>query len=177
MGLIEDCGRGPVGLDTVVFIYFIEEHPRYLPIVEPLFHAVAEGRIATVTSSLTMLETLVVPYRVGDLPLAERYEMLLGRSQGLSLIRLDHTLLRAAAQVRARYGVRTPDALQLAAAIIARCSAYVTNDRDLPTIAGLRIVQLRDYAQVRAGAATRSSAAGTRANGAAKWGKDLFSRR
>ncbi len=29
MGLIADLGRGPVGLDTVVFIYFIEEHPRF----------------------------------------------------------------------------------------------------------------------------------------------------
>lgn len=32
MGLIEDVGGGPVALDTAPFIYFIEEHPRYLPV-------------------------------------------------------------------------------------------------------------------------------------------------
>jgi len=37
MGLMADVGRGPVGVDTAIFIYFIEEHPRFLPLVEPLF--------------------------------------------------------------------------------------------------------------------------------------------
>ena len=44
MGLIADLGRGPVGLDTAVFIYFIEEHPRFFPVVAPVFSAVAAGR-------------------------------------------------------------------------------------------------------------------------------------
>jgi hypothetical protein len=29
--LIEDIGAGPVGLDTTIFIYLIEEHPRFFP--------------------------------------------------------------------------------------------------------------------------------------------------
>lgn len=145
MGVIQDAGRGPVALDTVVFIYFIEEHRQYLPLVEPIFEAVQNGRAAAVTSSLTLLETLVVPYRAGNLALAERYESVLSRSRNLSLVPLGDPLLRSAAQVRAAFKVRTPDALQLAAALTARCSAYVTNDRDLPPIPGLRILQLRDY--------------------------------
>ena len=58
---------------------------------------------------------------------------------------LDGTQLRAAAQLRAAYRVRTPDALQLAAALSYRCASFVTNDRDLPEMPGLRIVQLRDH--------------------------------
>ena len=80
MEVIEEIGRGPVGLDTVVFIYFIEEHPRHLPLIEPLFTAIDAGTLEGVTSSLTLLETLVVPYRVGNVPLAERYEALLTKS-------------------------------------------------------------------------------------------------
>jgi hypothetical protein len=30
MGLIEEIGDGPLALDTVIFIYFIEEHRRFL---------------------------------------------------------------------------------------------------------------------------------------------------
>ena len=29
MGLIDDLGPGPVGLDTTVFIYFVEEHAEF----------------------------------------------------------------------------------------------------------------------------------------------------
>jgi len=71
MGLMADLGGGPVGVDTAIFIYFIEEHLRFLPLVEPLFREVNEGRKELVTSALTLLEVLVVPYRSGDHLLAE----------------------------------------------------------------------------------------------------------
>lgn len=65
MGLIEHLGRGPVAIDTVAFIYFIEEHPRYLPLVDELFRAVDAGRLPAVTSELTLLEVLVFPRSAG----------------------------------------------------------------------------------------------------------------
>src|SRR5262249_40128797 len=89
VGLIERVGSGPVALDTACFIYFIEEHPGYLSAVEPIFTAVAAGRIQAVTSALTLLEVLVVPYRAGDNRLAIRYEQLLTRSRGLRVVDLD----------------------------------------------------------------------------------------
>lgn len=145
MGLIESLGPGRVGLDTAVFIYFIEEHAVHLPVIAPLFDEVHAGAREVVTSALTVLEVLVVPYRAGDLPLAERYEAVLTRSRGLRVVELDRGQLRTAAQIRAIHGVRTPDAIQLAAALSARCTAFVTNERRLPTLPGLRIVQLDDH--------------------------------
>ncbi len=145
MGLKTALGRGPVGLDTVAFIYFIEEHPAFLPLVASLFGDADAGRRTIVTSAVTLLEVLVVPYRVGNLPLASRYEDLLTRARGVRLVELDRSQLRAAAQLRALYRVRTPDALQLAAALSNRCKAFVTNDRALPALPGLRIIQLDDY--------------------------------
>jgi predicted nucleic acid-binding protein len=50
--------------------------------------------------------------------------------------------LRAAAQLRAATGIKTPDALQLVAALAAGCKTFLTNDRRLPSIPGLRVVQL-----------------------------------
>ena len=147
MELITALGRGPVGLDTAIFIYYIEEHPRYLPLVEPVFAGIDEGRRDGVTSALTVLETLVIPYRTGDVALAERYEALLARSRGLRLVDLDRPLLRAAAQLRATAGLKTPDALQIAAALRARCGVFLTNDRTLPSIPGIRVLQLRDFAR------------------------------
>lgn len=145
MGMIAELGDGPVGLDTAIFIYFIEEHPRYLPAVLPVFTAIDGGRLAAATSALTLLETVVVPYRSHNSALAERYESLLTRSRGLRLVPLDLPLLRAAALIRAILGVRTPDALQLAAALSAGCTSFLTNDRRLTDPGGLRILQLADF--------------------------------
>ena len=131
-----------LALDNVVFIYFIEEHQPFLSLVKPLFEAIDARRVEGVTSALTLLETLVVPYRDGDDALAARYETLLTRSRGLRLVELDRACLRRAAQLRAAHRVRTPDAIQLAAALGRGCGSFVTNDRDLPVIPGIEIVQL-----------------------------------
>ena len=145
MGLTEDLGAGPVGLDTPPFIYFIEEHREYLPLVRPVFAAMTEGRIAGVTSALTLMETLVQPYRVGNAPLAGQYEALLTRSRGLHLHEVTSAVLRAAAQLRASHNIKPPDAIHLATALMARCPVFLTNDRDLPIIPGIRILQVKSY--------------------------------
>jgi len=146
VGLREDLGPGPIALDTAVFIYYIEENETFLPLVSPVFEDVAAGRREVVTSSLTLLEVLVVPFRAGDLALADRYEAYLSRSRGVRLVDLARDQLRMAAQLRALHpSVRTPDALQLAAALSARCRTFVTNDRKLPAVPGLEILQLRSY--------------------------------
>ncbi len=148
MGLIREIGDGPLALDTVAFIYFIEEHQRFLPVLDPVFAAIDQGRLPAIASSLTLLEVLVVPYRAGNVPLAERYEQVLTRSRGLRLIDIDRTQLRAAAQLRAVHaGLRTPDAIQVSAALSGGCSALLTNDRELPAVPGLRILQLKDFAR------------------------------
>ena len=105
MGLIADLGPGPTAVDTAAFIYLIEEDAAFLPIVLPLFTEADDGKRVLVTSALTLLEVLVVPYRAGNAQLAERYEMLLTRSRGLRLIDISRDLVRAAAQLRATIGV------------------------------------------------------------------------
>lgn len=144
MGLIQALGSGRIAVDTAPFIYYIEEHPKYLGILQPLFLEAATGARELVTSALTLLEVLAVPFRAGDATLAERYELLLTRSRGLKLVDIDTDQLRAAAQLRARYSLRTPDALQLTAALAQRCSAFVTNDRRIPSLGGLDVIQLDD---------------------------------
>jgi len=147
VGLIEDLGPGPVALDTQAFIYFIEEHPRYLPVVEPVFEAIEGERLQAVTSAVTLLEVLVIPYRENDPTLAASYEGILTRSRGLRMVELSASLLRAAAQLRAATSMKTPDALQVAAALTAGCSALVTNDGRWPErIGSLPILRIDDYA-------------------------------
>jgi predicted nucleic acid-binding protein len=143
VGLIDELGDADAAVDTAAFIYFIEEDPKYLPIVEPLFLEVDAGKRRVVTSALTLFEVLVVPYRAGDAALAQRYEALLTRSRGVRLVDVTREQLKAAAQLRAATGVKVPDALQMTAALTERCTTLVTNDRRLPRVPGLRVLQLK----------------------------------
>src|SRR5439155_15229502 len=111
----------------------------------PLFEEADRGDRELVTSGITLLEVLVIPYRVGDPQLAERYELLLTRSRGIRMMDIDRGQLKAAAQLRAATGLKTPDALQLVCAIGGGCRTFVTNDRGLPQIPGLRVIVLSSY--------------------------------
>jgi predicted nucleic acid-binding protein len=114
-------------------------------VILPIFREADEGKRSLTTSALTLLEVLVVPYRAGNRSLAEQYEALLTRGRGVRLVELSHEQLRAPAHLRAVIRIRTPDALQLVAAISTGCKSFVTNDRRLPSIPGLRIVELSSY--------------------------------
>ncbi|MEJ3404788.1 type II toxin-antitoxin system VapC family toxin [Rathayibacter sp. YIM 133350] len=87
----------------------------------------AGGEIVAI-SPLVILESVVGPIREGDLALRDRYDQLFERFR---LLDLDEAAHRRAAELRARTGIRTPDALHLAAAQLNGCSALWTNDRRL----------------------------------------------
>ena len=147
MGLTEAMGAGPIAVDTALFIYLIEEHPRFLAPVRALFAQADAGELAIVRSALTLLEVLVVPWRAGDHALAARYDALLTRSRGVRMVDLTRDQWRTAARLRAQYGtLRTPDALQLTAAIGTRCTSFITDDRRMPTPDGVRVLQLSEWA-------------------------------
>jgi hypothetical protein len=58
---------------------------------------------------------------------------------------LDRDFLRSVAQIRAVTRAKTPDAIQLAAAVAAGCRVFLTNDNRIPPLPGLRRLLLEDY--------------------------------
>jgi predicted nucleic acid-binding protein len=62
----------------------------------------------------------------------------------LSLIPLDSDVAEEAARLRARYGLMTPDAIQLASAIKGGARGYVTNDHTHRRVAELEVLVLDD---------------------------------
>jgi hypothetical protein len=126
MGLMADLGGGPVGVDTAIFIYFIEEHPQFLPLVEPLFGEVNEGRKKLVTSALTLLEVLVVPYRSGDHLLEGDMKLFSHRVAGPCCGDFARHLVPRTA--KSFYGSQDAGCFQLVAALAAGCATFLTND-------------------------------------------------
>src|SRR3989442_14953960 len=106
----------------------MEENKRSPLLVNSLFKVMDNVSLPASTSGLTLMEVLVVPYRPGNISLADRYEALLTRSRGLRFIDVDRPLLKAAAQLRAALKLKPPDAIQVAAAIMSNCSSFLTKD-------------------------------------------------
>lgn len=79
MALIDDLGAGPVGVGTAIFICFIGENSRFLPLIVPVCSAADAGK---------------------------------------------------------------SNSLQLVTSLAAGCSSFLTYDRRLPSVPGLKVVQL-----------------------------------
>lgn len=133
-------GVTSIGVDTPAIIYFIEAHPLHDPIVTAIFNDIASGRLTGVTSAITITEVLAQPFLQGNAQLQQLYLDLLLLSDNFEVVPIDTVVAERAADFRARYGLRTPDALQIAAVLNADCEAFVTNDKTLRRVTELRIL-------------------------------------
>lgn len=138
------AGITRLGLDTAIFIYFVEWHSRYVALARGVFALINSGQMEGHSTVLTLTETLTYPKRIGNRELEESYRHLLLNTRNLKLWETTATIADTAADLRARYNLRTPDAIQIATALAAGCEAFVTNDRTLRRVTELRIVVLEE---------------------------------
>ncbi len=142
MGWLDPLRGQVVGVDTAPLIYYIERNPRYLSPVRPFFQALDHGAFSAVTSIVTLTEVLVHPFRSSNVRLAHRYRHILLRAPYVTTLAVSPTIAGEAAQLRASYNLRTPDALQLATARNAGASFYLTNDSKFSHIPGMVILDV-----------------------------------
>ncbi len=121
---------GLIYLDACVVIYLIESHARWGAAVARAMTQAAEARFGV--SPPVKCECLVGPIKRGDPVLERAYTELFQRLAPLAM--LEPVYLQAA-WLRARFGLKTPDALHLACAQHHRCAALV--DQRRPPGAGL----------------------------------------
>jgi predicted nucleic acid-binding protein len=133
-----------LGLDTAVFIYHLEQHPRYSAVTHPLLSGVESGRWTACTSVITLMELTVRPWQMDQPEVAWRYESALACFPNLSVMEVTREVAREAARLRAAYRLRPADAIQVGTAIVDRATAWVTNDRGLVRLAPVIAVFVLD---------------------------------
>ena len=133
-----------IGLDTNVFIYFLEDHPRYGEWCSYLFNLIERGQNAVVTSTVTLLELLVQPYRDHRDELAQKIFALTSTYPKIEWVPLTMNLADRAAELRARYRLSTPDAIQLATAIGHKAVRFYGNDRGLRRVKEIECILVED---------------------------------
>jgi predicted nucleic acid-binding protein len=117
-----------LSLDTNALIYFVERHPRYHSLCDPVFESIENGGLKAVTSTLTLLEILVQPYRKKLDDLVLKFFALLTTYPNLKWVGLDADIADTAARLRADHRLKTPDAIQAATAICSGATGFLCND-------------------------------------------------
>lgn len=133
-----------VGLDANIFIYTLEGNATFGQAASQVLRAVADGRVDAVASELVYLEVLSGKNVRGSSEITRVNALLDG--VGVAYHGIDRQVLVDAAQLRREHGIKTPDAIHLASAILAGCTHFVTNDTQLLgcRVPGLRLVALTD---------------------------------
>jgi predicted nucleic acid-binding protein len=151
-----NCGRSGVeiivpaekcqshALDTAPFIYFIEENPTYINIVEPLFREVSKGNLRAFTSHITLIEVLIKPLEEHNDDLIKRYSEILNESDNLFLADVDKEIAMEAAKLRATHKLKIPDAIQLATGLMNGADAFITNDVSFKRVGQIEVIVLNE---------------------------------
>jgi len=133
MGIEYFLTKGPVYLDTNVFIYALEDFPEYAVPIKIIFETIDQGICTAFTSEFTLSEVLVKPFILGDESLISLYQDVIHDSPVLSVQPVTRQILILAARVRAQSTSRISlaDAIHLATADFSQCCSFLTNDRRL----------------------------------------------
>jgi len=144
---VSDALRGVVkiGVDSAPIVDFIEQTPGVFDVGPEIFAAIDRGPLTGATSTVSLTETLVFPMQAGNLKLTDAYrEFVQGDGVTFTLLPVTAEIAESAADFRARYNLRTPDAIQIATALSAGCDAFLTGDRQLRRVTELNVLMLYD---------------------------------
>ena len=128
-----------IGIDSVVFIYLLEENKRYLMEARGLFKKVEKGELTASFSSIGLIEILTGPKKKGRFDLASQYKELIAHFPNLDIMGINERIVDLASDLRAKYNITTPDAIHIATAIDSGALRFITNDRGLRKIKEIEI--------------------------------------
>ncbi len=117
-----------LSMDTDAIIYFVQADATHGILLSEIFSRISRSQLAGVTSAITLTEALVRPIRSKDTVQQQKIKDLLLNSQNMISVSVDAAIAEIAADLRARYNMRTPDALHAATAINFGCDAFLTNN-------------------------------------------------
>lgn len=142
--VINELKDSIIFLDTAPLIYFIEGHSEFQNKLERLFKLNDEKYFKFVTSAITLIEILVKPLKEGNSKVVEEYKNIITNAEGIDIFDITTPISIMAAEIRAKYNIRTPDAIQIATAIVLNSDYFFTNDIRLKNISEIKVFTLQD---------------------------------
>jgi predicted nucleic acid-binding protein len=140
--VITDFKGKLIFLDTAPLIYFIEGHSQYQANLKRLFELNDDKLFTFITSVITLLEVLVKPLKENKTEIVEQYKSILTSAEGIEILEITINVAKKAAELRAKYNFRTPDALQLASALEYGANFFLTNDDRLKPVTEIPVITI-----------------------------------
>jgi predicted nucleic acid-binding protein len=110
--------------------------------MDAIITAIEERPIEAVSSVITLTEVLTQPFKLGNTRLEQEYRDILLHNREFHLLPITFHIAESAADLRARYNLRTPDALHVAACIDVGCDALLTNDMGMKRVTEIAVLIL-----------------------------------
>lgn len=126
-------------LDTNIFVYYFAGEGVVGRRAKKVLQLLAQDRARAVTSTITQLELLSLS--VVDQEVEQLNELFL-ETPNLRIVVLDQDIAVEAARIRRQYHFRTPDAIQLATALVCQVDQFVSQDKQLAQFSELAVVSL-----------------------------------
>lgn len=124
-------------VDSAPIIYTLEAHTKFAARFAPLIQRHADGEIVLAVTTVTVAEVLTGPLKAGEEVLTKRYRAVL---EAWHVVDFTCDIAESAARLRGKYGLKLPDAIQVASALAINADALVTHDRDFSKVRGLRVL-------------------------------------
>ena len=134
-----------IGLDAMGFIYHFEKNPTFGPLTKTLFQYLQEGKIQGIISVLVVGEILTGVKKMGDEKMGLIYRHIFSTFPNLVVTDITLETMEIMSDLRVKYGLRTPDAIHIATALLHKVQAFVTNDKQLTQVKELDIIVWEDY--------------------------------
>ncbi len=116
-------------LDACALIYRFEGAAEFRDATAALIVQLTTGAptVRLAVSRLSLLECRVKPLREGDAPTLQRYDDFFAE---VEIIEIDASVIDLATRLRARHGLKTPDAIQAASAQVwQRNTLFISSDQ------------------------------------------------
>lgn len=123
-----------IALDSMIFIYLLERNEKYFSAVNLIFELLEKGKISGITSIISPLEVLSSPKL--SLDQISLYARFFKEEKNLITFELKWEVMKLAAEIRRNYGLRSPDAIQLATAKLGGSNLFITNDEIYKKVIG-----------------------------------------
>jgi predicted nucleic acid-binding protein len=131
-------------IEAAPLIYYVEQNLAYVDRMDAIIDEIDKRPIQAFSSAIILSEVLRHPLKLGKTQLVHDYEAILLHSGNFRLLPIRVSTVRSAADLRARYNLRTPDALHVASAIESGCDAFLTNHAVIKRVTELKVLLLDD---------------------------------
>ncbi len=128
-----------IGIDSLIFIYLWEINREFFKDAKQILMRIENNQALGVFARIGIIELLTGSKKRGRFSEAAEYKEKISNFPNLLIRDLSPNIIDIASDLRAKYSLRTPDAIHIATAIDAGAVKFITNDKSLKKVREIKI--------------------------------------